>query len=137
MKAIRVHSFGGPEVLRYEDVAEPTPKPGEVVVKIDAAGLNLAEVGFCGFSSGAGDLTSATAGAGGSGCGLGIESGAGVSVFAADRGVWNTWAHLPHLTFAPRNCSCTWQTLLQCGHSTRTAKAAFSKEVPRKVIPAR
>ena len=40
MKAIRVHAFGGPEVLRYEDVADPSPKPGEVVVKIEAAGLN-------------------------------------------------------------------------------------------------
>ncbi len=44
MKAIRVHSFGGPDVLRYEDVADPTPKPGEVVVKIDAAGLNFVDV---------------------------------------------------------------------------------------------
>lgn len=41
MKAIRVHTFGGPEVLQYEDVAEPTPKPGEAVVKIDAAGVNF------------------------------------------------------------------------------------------------
>ena len=41
MKAIRVHTFGGPEVLQYEDVAEPTPKPGEAVVKIDASGVNF------------------------------------------------------------------------------------------------
>lgn len=41
MKAIRVHTLGGPEVLRYEDVAEPTPKPGEAVVKIEAAGVNF------------------------------------------------------------------------------------------------
>ena len=44
MKAIRVHAFGGPEVLTYEDVPEPAPKPGEAVVKIDAAGVNFIDV---------------------------------------------------------------------------------------------
>ncbi len=44
MKAIRVHTFGGPEVLRFEDVPEPTPKAGEVLVKVDAAGLNFVDV---------------------------------------------------------------------------------------------
>jgi NADPH2:quinone reductase len=39
-----VHSVGGPEVLRYEDVPEPTPKAGEAIVKIDAAGLNYIDV---------------------------------------------------------------------------------------------
>ena len=39
MKAIRIHSFGGPEVLQYDDVPEPVAKPGEAVVKIDAAGV--------------------------------------------------------------------------------------------------
>lgn len=41
MKAIRIHQFGGPEVLQYEDVPEPIPKPGEALVKIDAAGINF------------------------------------------------------------------------------------------------
>ncbi len=40
MKAIRIHEFGGPEVLRYDDVPTPTPGPGEVLVKIAAAGVN-------------------------------------------------------------------------------------------------
>jgi NADPH:quinone reductase len=40
MKAIRVHTPGGPEVLRYEDVPEPTPREGEAVVRVEAAGLN-------------------------------------------------------------------------------------------------
>ncbi|HXG05647.1 MAG TPA: quinone oxidoreductase [Candidatus Binatia bacterium] len=44
MKAVRVHTVGGPEVLRYEDVPEPTPKAGEAIVKIDAAGLNYIDV---------------------------------------------------------------------------------------------
>jgi NADPH2:quinone reductase len=46
MKAIRIHAAGGPEVMRLEDVAEPTPKAGEAVVKIDAAGLNYIDVYF-------------------------------------------------------------------------------------------
>ena len=41
MKAIRIHQFGGPEVLQYEDVPEPAPKPGEALVKIEAAGVNF------------------------------------------------------------------------------------------------
>jgi len=44
MKAIRVNAPGGPEVLRYEDVAEPAPKAGEAVVKVDAAGINYIDV---------------------------------------------------------------------------------------------
>jgi NADPH:quinone reductase len=40
MKAIRVHEFGGPEVLKLEDVATPKPSDGEVLVRIHAAGVN-------------------------------------------------------------------------------------------------
>ena len=40
MKAIRIHKDGGPEVLRYEDVPDPEPKPGEVLVSLRAASLN-------------------------------------------------------------------------------------------------
>jgi NADPH2:quinone reductase len=44
MKAIRVNAPGGPEVLRYEDTPEPTPKAGEATVKVDAAGINYIDV---------------------------------------------------------------------------------------------
>ena len=40
MKAILVREFGGPEVLRLEDAADPKPGPSEVVVRIRAAGVN-------------------------------------------------------------------------------------------------
>jgi NADPH:quinone reductase-like Zn-dependent oxidoreductase len=40
MKAIRLHEHGGPEVLRYEDVPVPEPKPGEVLVRVHAVGIN-------------------------------------------------------------------------------------------------
>src|SRR5688500_20163944 len=44
MKAVRVHASGGPEALKFEDVPEPTPKAGEAIVKVDAAGLNFIDV---------------------------------------------------------------------------------------------
>ena len=40
MKAIRVHEFGGPEVMHLEEVADPAAGKGEVVVRIHAAGVN-------------------------------------------------------------------------------------------------
>jgi NADPH2:quinone reductase len=40
MKAIRVHEFGGPEVLRLEEVEDPQPGAGEVLVRVVAAGVN-------------------------------------------------------------------------------------------------
>ena len=40
MKAVRLHAFGGPEVLRYEDAPRPVAGPGEVLVRIAAASVN-------------------------------------------------------------------------------------------------
>jgi NADPH:quinone reductase-like Zn-dependent oxidoreductase len=40
MKAIRIHEFGGPEVLKYEDVPEPKPGQGEIRIRVIAAGVN-------------------------------------------------------------------------------------------------
>ena len=40
MKAIRLHEFGGPEVLRYEEVSIPELKPGEVLVRVNSVGIN-------------------------------------------------------------------------------------------------
>lgn len=44
MQAIRVHQFGGPEVLRYEEAPLPEPGPGEARVRIEAAGVNFIDV---------------------------------------------------------------------------------------------
>ncbi len=44
MKAIRIHEDGGPEVLRYEDVPDPEPAQGEVLVSMRAASLNHLDV---------------------------------------------------------------------------------------------
>ena len=44
MKAVCIHQFGGPAVLQYEEVPTPTPGPGQVLVKLAAAGLNYIDV---------------------------------------------------------------------------------------------
>ena len=40
MKAVAVHEYGGPEVLKYEDVPRPEPKDNEILVRVIAAGVN-------------------------------------------------------------------------------------------------
>jgi NADPH2:quinone reductase len=44
MKAIRVHEYGGPEVLSYEDVPDPEPGPGQARVRLAASGVNFIDV---------------------------------------------------------------------------------------------
>ena len=44
MKAIRVHTPGGPEVLRIEEIPDPHPGPGEALVRVEAVGVNFIEV---------------------------------------------------------------------------------------------
>jgi len=43
MKAIRLHEFGPPEVMKLENVHDPRPAPGQVVVRVHAAGVNPVE----------------------------------------------------------------------------------------------
>jgi NADPH:quinone reductase len=44
MKAIRVHEFGGPEVMRLEEVTDPLPGSDQVLVRVAAAGVNPVDV---------------------------------------------------------------------------------------------
>jgi NADPH2:quinone reductase len=44
VQAIRVHRTGGPEVLRYEQVEQPVPGPGEALVQVHAVGVNFLEI---------------------------------------------------------------------------------------------
>ncbi|WP_089945804.1 quinone oxidoreductase family protein, partial [Candidatus Entotheonella palauensis] len=44
MKAVRIHEFGGPEAMQYEEVPTPAPGSGQVLVKLAAAGLNFIDV---------------------------------------------------------------------------------------------
>jgi NADPH2:quinone reductase len=44
LKAIRVHEYGGPDSLRFEDVPRPAPGPGDVLIRVAAAGVNFIDV---------------------------------------------------------------------------------------------
>ena len=44
MKAIRVHATGGPEVLRLDELPTPAPGPGQVLIQVEAIGVNFIEV---------------------------------------------------------------------------------------------
>ena len=44
MKAARIHQFGGPEVLTYEDVADPKPRKDHVLVRVKACSLNHLDI---------------------------------------------------------------------------------------------
>lgn len=48
MKAMRFHDFGDPSVLRYEDVEDPAPAPGEVRVRVTATSFNGIDAGIRG-----------------------------------------------------------------------------------------
>ena len=44
MKAIRIHEFGDLDVLQWEEVPEPEPRPEQVLIKVDSAGVNYADL---------------------------------------------------------------------------------------------
>ena len=44
MKAIRVAKYGGPEELQLQEVAQPEPGAGEALVRVQAAGVNYADI---------------------------------------------------------------------------------------------
>ena len=44
MKVVRVHVIGGPEALSYEDLPDPKPQSGQVIVGVEAVGVNFAEI---------------------------------------------------------------------------------------------
>ena len=44
MKAVRIHEFGGLDVLKWEDAPQPEPRPHQVLIKVDSAGVNYADI---------------------------------------------------------------------------------------------
>ena len=90
MKAIRVHTLGGPEVLTYEDIAEPEPGPGEALVRIAAAGVNFLDIYYrSGFHWGGHHGRDLPYIPGAEGAGTVVDLGHGVSdVAVGDRVAW-------------------------------------------------
>src|SRR6266542_2415788 len=86
MKAVRVHKPGGPEGMVYEDVPDPKAGAGQVVVKVEAIGLNFAEVNRRRNA----DPASLPMPLGGEAAGTVAEVGAGVTGFkVGDRVAFN------------------------------------------------
>ncbi|MEK7814319.1 MAG: alcohol dehydrogenase catalytic domain-containing protein, partial [Chloroflexota bacterium] len=44
MKAVRIHEFGDVDVLRWEEAPVPKPRAGQVLIKVDSAGVNYADI---------------------------------------------------------------------------------------------
>ncbi len=82
MRAVRVHKLGGPDVLRYEEVPDLAPKPNEVLVKVEAAGVNYLDIYYrSGFHWGGHHQRSLPYTPGAEAAGVVAEVGANVSEF--------------------------------------------------------
>lgn len=79
-KAIRVHEYGGPEVMRYEDVTVPEPGPGQIRVRQSAIGVNFIDIYF---RSGAYKVPQLPFTPGNEGAGTVVSVGEGVTAFRA------------------------------------------------------
>jgi NADPH:quinone reductase-like Zn-dependent oxidoreductase len=88
-RAVIQEQFGGPEVLELRDVAEPQAGPGEVRVRVSAAGLNPADWKLAGSAEAAGRFgVTLPTGFGNDFAGVVDEVGDGVTGFAAGDSVY-------------------------------------------------
>jgi NADPH:quinone reductase len=86
MKAIRVHAAGGPEALVYEEVPDPKVAPGQVLVRVEAVGMNFAEINARRNAN----TANGPVGIGGEAAGTVVEVGPDVQGFkAGDRVAFN------------------------------------------------
>jgi NADPH2:quinone reductase len=116
MRAIRVREFGGPEVLRLEEIADPQPGEGQLVVRIHAAGVNPVDtyiragtyarkppLPYTPGADGAGTVESIGKGVSRFKTGDRVYVGGGFTGTYAELAVvdeWSAWPLAPHLSFS-------------------------------------
>ena len=123
MRAIRVTEFGGPEVLRVADVPDPTPGPGEVVVRVHAAGVNPVDAYIRGGTYARTPPLPYTPGFDGAGV---VESlGAGVTAWRVGDRVWITLLGSGQGTYAERLACSPAQLFALPAHVTFGAGASL------------
>lgn len=126
-KAVRIHEYGGPEVLRYEDVDVGEPGIGEVLLSHTAIGLNYADIHT---RNGRYPLPHFPHVIGGEGCGVVEALGPGVTdVTVGDRVAYSSGGHA-----LPRGSYCEQRTMnaerlvkLPNGIADETAAAMITK----------
>ena len=131
---VRIHEYGGPEVLRYEDVPIGSPGPGEVLVRHRAIGLNCADIHT---REGRYPVDSLPHAIGGEGCGVIEEIGDNVDhVKLGDRVAYSTGGHaLPRGTYTEsRVLSADRMIVLPDAIGDETAAAMVSKGLTARVI---
>ena len=141
MKAIRVKEFGGPEKLQLEEVPGPKAGPGQVVVKIEAAGVNPAEVymrsgtyprkpplPYTPGTDGAGTILSIGSGVEGLAPGMGVDTAGSISGTYAEQALCEAWAVFP----LPPNASFAQGASMHVPYGT-AYRALFQKA---KALPA-
>ena len=109
-KAIRIHEYGGPEVLQYEDVDIPEPNTGEVKIRHRAIGLNYADIHT---RNGRYPLPTLPHIIGGEGCGIIEAVGAGVLDYSVgDRVAYSSGGHaLPRGSYCEQRIMNTEQLI--------------------------
>src|SRR5580692_7508711 len=93
MHAIRIHSYGSPEVMQWEEVPTPIPGPGQALIRVEAASVNFLDiqkrrgelVGQAFYRRGAGNEPDLPATLGSQGVGIVEAVGPDVNVHAGDR----------------------------------------------------
>ena len=122
MKAVRIHEDGGPEVLRYEDVREPAPGPGEVLVRLAAASLNHLDIWI---RQGLPSVPKPRI-LGADGAGTVEALGEGVEGFGQATVVLN-----PGSTTARTSSGSTWTAPMQSSSPFRPSTSSRSRRAPR------
>ncbi|GGJ67928.1 NADP-dependent oxidoreductase [Deinococcus aquiradiocola] len=134
-QAVRLHEYGGPEVLKIEQVPQPTPAAGQVVVRVKAAGINPGEASIrkgvfkdtwpSSFPSGQGSDFAGVIEMVGEGVSH-LQAGAEVIGFTHDRASHAEFVVVPHDQVTPRPAGVPWEAAGALFVAGTTAYAAVN-----------